>query len=276
MISVVIPCYNRENSIEEAVNSVLNQTYPHIEVIVVDDGSSDDSVKVVKEIIKHDNRLKIVELSKNSGANHARNVGIEKSIGDYVAFQDSDDIWINTKLEIQLSELKKYKMNIIGCSLSQNSIPKNINGVTKVLNYNDFLPNNVISTQTILARKELLMKYKFDENLPRFQDWELLLRISRNQDILYYSGKLVVQRITQTSITTDNNAGLEAIEIIKEKNESFFKENRRFQATYYYYMGILQYRLGFRIQGLKSFIIAISKYPYFQIFKTTLKCIISN
>ncbi|MGF2161413.1 glycosyltransferase family 2 protein [Enterococcus avium] len=278
MISIIIPCYNREKTIKDAIFSVLEQTYSDIELIVVDDCSLDESVNIINNIANCDSRIKLIELEKNSGANYARNVGISKSKGEFIAFQDSDDLWHKDKLSIQMKELMNNNGNIIGSSMSDDKAIKDddIAGTTKVLSFNDFLPNNIISTQTILAKRVTLLKYMFDEKLPRFQDWELLLRISKNEPVLFYTGKLVVQHISDNSITTNNKAGFDAIEMIKATHKDSFELNKRFRATYYYYKGILSCLSGLKKQGMKYFFIAFFKYPYFQILKTAIKFIIKN
>ena len=100
LVSVIIPTYNRGRLILDSINSVLNQTYKNIELIVVDDCSTDNTEEILKSI--NDSRIKYVKLEKNSGACIARNKGIELSTGEFIAFNDSDDLWITTKLEKQL------------------------------------------------------------------------------------------------------------------------------------------------------------------------------
>ena len=95
LVSVVIPIYNREKTIIRAINSVLSQTYTNVEVIVVDDCSEDNSVRVVKQLESF--KIRIIELSENHGAAYARNVGIKASNGYYIAFLDSDDEWFGDK-----------------------------------------------------------------------------------------------------------------------------------------------------------------------------------
>ncbi len=105
LISVVIPTYNRAHIISKSIESVLNQTYGNIELIIVDDGSTDDTVKTLRNI--KDKRLKIVQLEKNSGMCAARNAGTKVSKGKYIAIHDSDDIWDLEKLEKQYKFMKK-------------------------------------------------------------------------------------------------------------------------------------------------------------------------
>lgn len=109
-----MPAYNRENIIKEAINSVLGQTYEDIELIVVDDGSTDQTSKVVREI--EDPRLKYF-YQENAGACAARNKGVELSQGELVAFHDSDDIWHQDKLEKQIKVMETSGADLVFCKL---------------------------------------------------------------------------------------------------------------------------------------------------------------
>lgn len=111
MISVVLPAYNRRNTVRKAVESVLNQTERDIECIVVDDASTDDTAGVLTEI--SDSRLRIIRLTENSGACHARNVGVQAAKGEYIAFQDSDDCFHPDKLERQLAFLQETGADVV-------------------------------------------------------------------------------------------------------------------------------------------------------------------
>src|SRR5690625_2675360 len=100
LVSVIIPVYNRENVILRAISSVLTQSYENIEVIVVDDASSDNTARVVAQV--DDPRLRIIRRCSNYGAAAARNVGIGASVGQYLAFLDSDDYWLPDKIRQQV------------------------------------------------------------------------------------------------------------------------------------------------------------------------------
>ena len=99
-VSVIIPVHNSSKYIQECINSVINQTYKNLEIIVIDDKSTDNSVEIIKSI--RDKRIKSIELKENVGAALARNKGIELSTGDYICFLDSDDYWYHKKIEKQL------------------------------------------------------------------------------------------------------------------------------------------------------------------------------
>ena len=95
LVSVVLPVYNREDTIARAINSVLNQSYTNFELIIVDDCSTDDSLRVAHEF--QDDRVNVIALQQNVGANSARNKGAMEAQGQYIAFQDSDDEWLDRK-----------------------------------------------------------------------------------------------------------------------------------------------------------------------------------
>ena len=105
LVSIITPSYNSEKFISMTIDSVLRQTYRNWEMIIVDDASTDNTCTIIYDYCKKDNRIKLIRLKKNSGAAVARNRAIEKSKGKYIAFLDSDDIWLPEKLKIQDYEI---------------------------------------------------------------------------------------------------------------------------------------------------------------------------
>ena len=105
-ISVIIPTYNREQKIVKSVQSVLEQTYSNLEIIIVDDGSTDHTEQVVKEI--QDERIVYIRQAENQGVSAARNIGVANATADFIAFHDSDDCWHSDKLEKQMEYWKRY------------------------------------------------------------------------------------------------------------------------------------------------------------------------
>ena len=230
-ISVVIPTYNREKSILASVNSVLNQTYKNIEVIVVDDGSKDKTEELIKTI--DDPRLKYIKLDSNHGACYARNVGIKESTGKYIAFQDSDDTFRENKLESQLNNLKDKKSDMDFCQMELH-IENTIHIFPSIKKYKDnskgiidiLCTGNVISTQTILAKKEIFNDVSFDESLPRLQDYDLVLRIAPKYKISYLKEVLVDTYRNEDNISNDDNRLKKAsILMIKKDYELDVEQN---------------------------------------------------
>lgn len=148
-VSIIIPMYNEEKYIKECLESVINQTYKNLEIIVVDDKSKDNSVKEVKKI--KDERIKIIKLKENGGVANARNAGVEKATGDYLCFLDSDDFWENDKIEKQIKFIKG-KAFIYGryAYTSKEGNVIKIARVAKKLTYKDALKNTCIFTSTVM------------------------------------------------------------------------------------------------------------------------------
>lgn len=238
MISVVIPAYNREKTITRAINSVLNQTYKDLELIIIDDNSTDETQKVVESI--NDDRINYYKLSENKGACYARNFGASKAKGQYIAFQDSDDEWFSDKLEIQMEEMKKNDADMVFSRVQLyeegnnqkyiGTAPKK-NKKSGIITYEELLSKTIIGTPTILVKKETFDEIKFDEEMPRFQDWEFSLRLAKKHKI-YYIAKDVMKAYRQAnSITNQNNKGIIALNKIYDKNKEGYKKNKKAYAN---------------------------------------------
>ena len=187
LISVIIPMYNREKTIVRCLDSVCHQTYSNIEVIIIDDCSSDNSVQLV--IDYPDDRIKLVKLEENSGAQFARNKGIEEAKGEWIAFHDSDDIWDKGKLEKQIGILNKnnFDKNIVVhsncyCFDEGNNkewiwnVPKTDGNCLKLL-----LQRPAPLFPTLLVSKERLVKDGLlDEDVPSYQEWDTSIMLSKN------------------------------------------------------------------------------------------------
>lgn len=198
-VSVIIPTYNRSKMLLKAIESVLNQTYQYFEIIVVDDGSTDNTEKIVSQV--KDLRIKYIKLTENMGASYARNIGIKYSKYDYIAFEDSDDIWHKEKLEKQINKIEKTPdMGLVYCAFSyavngrQVKIPAD-RYKTYELEGNIFesLWNaNKIGTPTILVKKECInLVGGFSEKLKSLEDYEFVLRVAEKYRIGYIDEILV-------------------------------------------------------------------------------------
>lgn len=232
LVSVVIPVYNREGTVGRAVDSVLNQTYSNLEVIIVDDCSTDDTVRLINAY--NDERIKVICQKERGGANKARNTGIVNSKGRYIAFQDSDDEWLPDKLETQIQMMEESEL--LACYSAYNLckdgsvriIPGDFGNQTK---YQTGLRNilaeyNVVGTPTLVIKRdafELLGNQYFDEQLPRLQDFDLVARLIKVCEIGYINRPLVNIYRTGESITTDSGALYFAASILLKKHKDFFK-----------------------------------------------------
>jgi glycosyltransferase involved in cell wall biosynthesis len=222
LVSVIMPVYNASKYVEEAVASVLNQTYQNFEIIVVDDGSTDNTKFEVKKI--RDQRVRYIKLQKNKGGSNARNIGIKRAKGEYISFLDSDDILYPDKLEIQMkniinktSNLDFCKINVIHNSSYSYFIPNKLQEKSIFEgNVFDELINkrNFISTQAILVKKNFITKYLFDPKMPRLQDYDLILRMIPEVNISYSNKVLVNLYLQKDSLTSSRIKLKQAINLL--------------------------------------------------------------
>lgn len=119
LISVIVPVYNVEKYVEKCVESIINQTYKNIEIILVDDGSTDNSGKIIDNISLKDNRIKVIH-KENGGLSDARNAGLDICNGKYIGFVDSDDSIHKKMYEILYKNIKEYSANISICRIEKN------------------------------------------------------------------------------------------------------------------------------------------------------------
>ena len=199
VVSVVIPTYNRGSLAGRAVESVLAQTFQDFEIIVVDDGSNDNTESVVKAFC--DPRVRYIHHEENRGGSAARNTGIKAARGAYIAFLDSDDEWLPEKLQSQLDTLQELPpcwgggctgfWLVEGTSVVERTpdLPPNLS--------NWLLAHCPLSAgSTLMVRKEILGKIGyFDESLPRHQDWDLLLRLAENYKLAMVKAPLVKRHV---------------------------------------------------------------------------------
>lgn len=186
IVSVVIPTYNRASSIRAAVESALRQTVREIEVLVVDDGSTDNTASIASQV--DDPRVKVILRERNGGAAAARNTGIVRACGDYVAFLDSDDVWLETKLARQIAVLGNAPLNTVVCCtgaeihlldhggiMRHQYLESSVDWKARLVMGCDLSPGTTqMSRRDIFAKVGLL-----DESLRRFEDWDWLLRYAQ-------------------------------------------------------------------------------------------------
>ncbi|MEK5361888.1 glycosyltransferase family 2 protein [Peribacillus castrilensis] len=207
LISVIIPTFNRASIILRTLDSVLNQSYKNIEILVVDDASTDETESIIQGIDDH--RIQYYKLKENTKGTMPRNFGIEKSKGQYIAFLDSDDEWLPDKLELQWKYMKSFGLDSDNALCFTNANVRISNKKTnKVLNdkclFNDdivnyiFEKNNFVQTSTFMLKADLAKKVKFNPDLKKHQDYDFCIRLQnegvkfllfKNNSTIYYSDK---------------------------------------------------------------------------------------
>jgi len=206
-ISVIIPCYNGEKFISEAIKSVQGQTYKNWELIIVDDGSTDRSCEIVEQYLN--NKIRLVRNTYNEGIAKTMNKGIKVSTGDFIAFLDQDDIWHPRKLELQLQKFMNAGNNLglVGCGMVfiENNKCRGIFRINdehldqKGILTKIFLTNTNSASIMMLKRECLKKVGLFNENLVAWCDFEMVFRVAKFYKIGYVNRLLVKKRVHSES-----------------------------------------------------------------------------
>lgn len=188
LVSVILPVYNAKNTVINSIESVIKQSYIYWELIIVDDGSIDGSVKIVQayiETLTNQIRSQIVFIHKqNEGPSKTRNLGIEKASGNIIAFLDSDDIWIPEKLEIQLSFLTD-DVGIISGGFNKTLLSGQEE--SHIISFFDLLKRNYFSTPTVLISRDKIGACRFSGSQKYSEDYKFWLDITYQYQGLYIS-----------------------------------------------------------------------------------------
>lgn len=203
-ISIVMPAYNAEKTIQESIQSVLLQTYHNWELIVVDDCSKDSTHTLVLNMAKSDCRITVLQNTHNFGVSSSRNLGITMACGEWIAFLDSDDIWKKDKLEKQvgmISQRLDADLIFTGSAFidSKGNKSSYCLDVPSKISYHGLLKQNVISCSSVLIRKYLVMKYpmKYDE---MHEDYAVWLQVLRDGGHAYgLNEPLLIYRLSNNS-----------------------------------------------------------------------------
>ena len=237
LVSVIIPSYNAEQFIGQAIESVMAQTYPSYEMIVVDDGSTDKTKEILKEF---DGQIRCVH-QENRGPSAARNAGIEIAQGTYICFLDADDLWTPDKLEAQVEFLERHPDIALVFSDHQDFKSGNVDPrsyldakketfgevlVTEKPLQEAFLKliqENFISTPTVMVRKRCLEKTGlFDENLWSVEDRDLWLRMAAHFQLACLPRIFCQRRVHQSNISRQSELTLHGRTNVLEKNRRAF------------------------------------------------------
>ncbi|MBU0942524.1 MAG: glycosyltransferase [Bacteroidetes bacterium] len=206
LVSIVIPTFNSAPFIAEAIQSVQNQTYANWEIIVVDDGSTDGSVAIISEFQASDNRIQLYKLRVNSGTGIARNLGVEKAKGKYIAFLDSDDLWKPHKLEKQIQWMFTHQIpftfSFYDCIDEGGNLTNIEVQAPKILTYKQLFFCNYVGNLTGIYDVDFFGKLPISPIRKR-QDWMLWLTIIKKiKTAKPVPESLASYRIRSNSIST--------------------------------------------------------------------------
>jgi glycosyltransferase involved in cell wall biosynthesis len=211
VVSVIIPTYNRADLICHTLDSAINQSYKNLEIIVIDDGSTDNTEEVVKDI--GDERIRYIRHPSNLGGSIARNTGIEAATGEYIAFLDSDDLWAPEKIQLQLASIQKHphpqkvvchaqivfsftrlsNYNQVAInSETLHIVPERGKGEVETIAEYLFCHHGELHTSSLMMHRSLALATRFRPDLKRHQDWDFCFRLEDQGAIFTFIKKPLV------------------------------------------------------------------------------------
>lgn len=228
-VSVITPIYNAEKYLDKTLNSIFNQTYENIEIVLVDDCSTDNSVNIIKNYQKNHKEIIYFCQEKNLGAGAARNKALELATGQYVAFLDSDDIWMSDKISKQIELMQKENCKFTYTAIemideSDNVIKKKRNLRTKC-DYKYLLHNTLIATSSVIIDREGLGDFRMPLRRGG-QDYATWLMLLRNGTVaLGLNESLVKYRISNNSLSSNKFKSIKQVWEIQTQDEKINKFN---------------------------------------------------
>ena len=276
-VSVIIPTYNRANLLRRAITSVLNQTFRDFELIVVDDASPDNTPEVVESI--NDGRIRYVRLKKNSGGPVARNTGIKKARGKFIALLDDDDEWLPHRLETQVRKFETLEPDVgvvyggfYYVSQQDGRILGKRLPAYKGNVYDKLLRENFIGSPTLLIRRECFKRAGlFDPNLSSSQDWDMWLRIARHYKFDYVDEIVAKYYVHGRQISFNMKKYIPGRERFIRKHLDIWK-NPRILSIHLSQMGLLLLLSGEPEKGLRYLMYSIGMAPFnIENYQTLLK-----
>lgn len=209
LVTIIIPVWNRQEYIEETIESILNQTYQNLEILCIDDCSSDESVSILEQI--NDNRLRVIKLSNNSGRPAVpRNVGLKQAKGEYIAFCDDDDVWDKRKIELQVDALTESSTDLCFTGFEYFGVIKGLPSLQlrairlmtplSLIFSNSILNSSVVMTRSLFERVGLLNE---ELSLRAIEDYQYWLRAYFNGAKFHYiKDTLVYYRVHSKRISS--------------------------------------------------------------------------
>lgn len=205
-VSVIMPSFNSANFIKKAIDSVLSQSYSQWELIIVDDCSVDNSIKIIEQYVETDHRIRLIKKDINSGVADTRNLAIKFATGFYLAFLDSDDIWHSKKLEIQVDFMKKNNASISFTQYfrinSQDIVIKEVQNIPELVGYTDLLKGNSIAMSTSMIEYKKVGDVFFQKI--GHEDYYFWLNVLKSGFVAHgLKETLVYYRVHQTSLSAN-------------------------------------------------------------------------
>jgi len=277
-VSIIVPSYNHERYLTQAMESILSQTFRDFELIVIDDFSEDGSTKIISEYAEKDNRIRCLFHKSNQGIARTLNEGMSISGGEYIAYTSSDDIWEKERLEVGVEIMDRspdvgllYSESVVidtdGRLTGQkfSSIYPSPIGEYSGNLFGALLRGNFICGSSILIRRESIEGLRFNEELKYLNDWLFYLEFSETNRFYYFSHPLVRYRVHERSTTFDTlgyaSDRVLMLKIIFEKYSEHIKRDKEALAGLYFITGYTLCLSGQACQGRKYFIKSVMTSP---------------
>lgn len=247
LVTIIMPCYNANSYIKEAIESVISQSFKNWELLIIDDCSYDNGMIIAENYSKQDDRIKVYKNDKNLGVSKTRNRGINLAKGNFIAFLDSDDFYIKDKLQLQINFLQNNK-DVDLCATSYEIVDEKSSKIKdylindKCLKYNDLLKENVIGCSTVLAKSEVLKSNNFISDF-KHEDFALWLYLIRKGYKLYTLSNITTKYRFSKGSRSFNKliAALNRWEILR-KSEKLSVIKAFWFLTVYLFNGIIKYK----------------------------------
>ncbi len=265
LISVIIPTFNRAHVLRRALCSALSQTVPAHEVIVVDDGSVDGT----QELVRGFPRVRLIEQGFNRGAAAARNRGMAAASGNYVAFLDSDDVWLPQKLETQRELVVQHGLDVVTSGVWLQA------GQRRVRHFSfphvegrrhwtiGQLQSYPCGTSTWLARKAVLLDAQgFDESLPNAEDLDLLARILPSADFGHATEALTIKYELADSLDAHPEKRLASYTILLQRHQELWQRDSKAAARNYQKVADIMISSGDRLGARRALRCAVASQPW--------------
>lgn len=240
-VSVIVPVYNAEKYLKRSIESVINQTYKDLEIIIIDDKSTDNSKKIIQKYASSDNRIRAFFSEINQGVSKSRNIGMKSVSGDYIIFMDADDYIVPNAIEVMMNASNKYNADIVDSYhliiytknnknyyFTENKVPKKDLILGSLDDNIEVLTKSTYITGKLISRK-LIDGMSFDENLKRYEDLvfehQLKLKLKNMvfvKEVLYYYYQVSDSLIN--TLGTKHEVYLEAAKNVIENYKNSNKE----------------------------------------------------
>lgn len=237
-VSVYITTYNREEKISRAINSVLNQSYSDIEIIVVDDASTDMTQKRVLEFVQNHHNIIYKRLEKNSGANVARNMAIKSATGYFITGLDDDDEMVQNRIETLVNAYENDLAFVCADTFIQYNKKRIIKQLTKkdYFGLSDTLYENIVGNQVLTTKKKFLEVGLFDEKLLAAQDFDMWIRLLQGfKKAKKVHQPLQILYVGHSSITLSKNKFIGYLQVYRKHKLLFSKDQRKYWLLNFYY-----------------------------------------